>query len=251
MAKGDICKVEGCTKIVTIDRSLICVMHRIRKVRHNSYELPRIIRTPIDEKRKCKIDNCNNVAKKGQKSCSTHSQRWTKYRSYDLPEKQKLPDGIVKICSIHGMLTEEKASIRIRIKKGRNNVGTVTTCRRCQNDVSKKWKNKNPEKVKLYTSKVPKNRHLKKCYGITPEQYQEMFDKQKGLCRICNKPETVKDRRQKAIRNLAVDHCHESEAKGIMKIRGLLCNRCNSMLGLCRDSIATLLSAVDYLLRHK
>ena len=251
MAKGDICKVEGCTKIVTIDKSLICVMHRVRKVRYKSFELPERLKTPIDPNRKCKIESCLNKAKRKNTICATHAKRYTKHKSYDSPTKPILPEGIVKDCPIHGFITEKDARIRIRLRKGRYNVGTVTSCRLCQNDVSKKWKNKNPEKVKLYTSKVPKNRHLKKCYGITPQQYQEMFDKQKGLCRICNKAETVKDKRQKSIRNLAVDHCHEAEARGIMKIRGLLCNRCNHMLGMARDNPEILQSAIDYLLRHK
>jgi len=41
---------------------------------------------------------------------------------------------------------------------------------------------------------------------------------------------------------MAVDHCH---ATG--KIRGLLCNSCNSLLGFCADNKARLTAAIAYL----
>lgn len=41
---------------------------------------------------------------------------------------------------------------------------------------------------------------------------------------------------------LVVDHCHDTG-----KIRGLLCHNCNRALGLLKDSVHTLESAIDYL----
>lgn len=83
----------------------------------------------------------------------------------------------------------------------------------------------NTKKVRL--------RYLKARYGITLEEYSQMFDRQKGLCAICQKPS--EDR-------LHVDHCH---ATG--KIRGLLCFKCNSMIGKANDEIAILQRAIQYL----
>lgn len=57
---------------------------------------------------------------------------------------------------------------------------------------------------------------LKKAYGITEEDYQQMLTNQGGLCGVCKKP-------QKSGRRLAVDHCHKTK-----RIRGLLCQSCNS-----------------------
>lgn len=61
-----------------------------------------------------------------------------------------------------------------------------------------------------------RRRHLLK-YGLTPEQYQEMFDRHDGACWLCGR--TQKKR-------LSVDHDHVTN-----KVRGLLCNRCNTVLG--------------------
>lgn len=43
-------------------------------------------------------------------------------------------------------------------------------------------------------------------------------------------------------RRLAVDHCHKTG-----RIRGLLCGRCNKMLGQARDSVEFFARAIDYL----
>lgn len=80
-------------------------------------------------------------------------------------------------------------------------------------------------------------------YGLTPEQYVEMLDKQGGVCAICKKPEAKKKR-------LAVDHDHSccSGIKSCGKcIRGLLCSLCNNGLGSFQDDVQALRAAVDYL----
>ena len=69
-------------------------------------------------------------------------------------------------------------------------------------------------------STLNKSRHLKSKYNITLEQYNQMFDEQRGVCAVCGTP--AKDLK----RNLAVDHNHRTG-----KIRGLLCFSCNSLIG--------------------
>lgn len=77
--------------------------------------------------------------------------------------------------------------------------------------------------------------HLQNRYGITVEQYKEMFEKQGGLCAICGKPEQIHA-------NLSVDHCHISG-----KVRGLLCTNCNRAIGLLGDNKDILRKAIEYL----
>ncbi len=83
---------------------------------------------------------------------------------------------------------------------------------------------------------------LSRKYGITPLEYECMFREQNGVCAICKHPETAFDPRHGIVRRLAVDHCHKTG-----KIRGLLCNRCNRLLGKCNDDVTLFYSAADYL----
>lgn len=73
-------------------------------------------------------------------------------------------------------------------------------------------------------------------YGITLEDYNNMFQSQMGCCAICGTHQT------KFAKGLAVDHCHTSK-----NVRGLLCTKCNLLLGYASDNVEILLSAINYL----
>lgn len=109
-------------------------------------------------------------------------------------------------------------------------------------ETTKKYRDKNKEKIRescrnyMRTHKDSSIRARLKTYGLTPEQYNEIFIIQKGCCSICG-------RHQSEFRKaLAVDHDHETG-----KIRGLLCSNCNAMLGYANDNQQVLLKAVEYL----
>ena len=86
---------------------------------------------------------------------------------------------------------------------------------------------------------------IKSKYGLTKEQYEELLEKQGGVCAICRQPET-RTTKAGVVMLLHVDHCHNSG-----KIRGLLCHKCNSALGLFRESSEILSSAVNYLVTNQ
>lgn len=120
-------------------------------------------------------------------------------------------------------------------------------CRKCKNKRSKEWNHKNQEKRKyiMMNSRikslcVSQKTDLEK---ITPEFHQELLQKQNNCCAICKNPETYTHQKTGEIRELCVDHCHESG-----KIRGLLCSRCNHVLGHFNDSVDLFKSAITYLL---
>ena len=75
---------------------------------------------------------------------------------------------------------------------------------------------------------MQKNNRLLKTYGITLEDWNKMFDKQQGVCYIC---ETMPPNKI-----LCVDHIHQKGYKqmdGRLKkkyVRGLLCYLCNTGL---------------------
>ena len=91
-----------------------------------------------------------------------------------------------------------------------------------------------------------KQRHysLKRYYGLSLNDYAEMYRVQDGKCAICNLPEMDKDRHGNT-RVLAVDHCHATGA-----VRNLLCYACNSMLGQAKDRVEVLLAGAEYLRKH-
>ena len=92
----------------------------------------------------------------------------------------------------------------------------------------------------LWVKEDSRNRHLLDTFGLTPDEYDVMFEKQGGVCAICLEPEKVK--RNGKVKNLAVDHDHETGA-----IRGLLCHHCNVGIGHLKDSPVLLLKASEYL----
>ena len=78
------------------------------------------------------------------------------------------------------------------------------------------------------------NNHLRQ-YRLTIDDYNEMLEKQNGVCAICKtNPYPHK--------KLCVDHDHST---GV--VRGLLCDLCNRGIGLMRDDVEILASAIGYL----
>lgn len=116
----------------------------------------------------------------------------------------------------------------------------------------KKWYEANKEKAlalskeyyqiigkqkKLEAYPERRRRILKSRYGITPEQFQELYDKQLGKCAICQ---------QTYHSTLHIDHDHSNG-----QIRGLLCNNCNRGIGHFKDSTELLENASKYLTTSK
>jgi len=126
--------------------------------------------------------------------------------------------------------------------------------RKILNEKSKIYNRKNKEKFKKLTQKRRKENpdvyadiRLRSVYGITLEQYNKILKKQNYVCKICHK--TTKDISCKPSRNdkrLHVDHNH---ATG--KIRGLLCRRCNCVLGFVKDNVYLLKQTIKYLNKYE
>jgi hypothetical protein len=87
-----------------------------------------------------------------------------------------------------------------------------------------------------HVAKLRKRADLKRKYGITPEEKAAMVLSQGG-CGICKTDAPGPS-------DWHVDHCHNTG-----RVRGILCNRCNLMLGHARDNTTTLSAAIDYLQR--
>jgi Recombination endonuclease VII len=69
-------------------------------------------------------------------------------------------------------------------------------------------------------------------YGLSTQQYEHLIQKQRGLCAIC----------EKLLNKPHIDHCHLTG-----RVRGLLCKDCNNALGLFREDVKIMRSAIDYI----
>lgn len=75
-------------------------------------------------------------------------------------------------------------------------------------------------------------------YDLSVDEYNKILDAQNGVCAICKM-------KNKIDRPLGVDHNHRTN-----KIRGLLCNDCNSIIGHAFESTQILANALAYLIKH-
>ena len=121
----------------------------------------------------------------------------------------------IKICT----KCKKEKSLSAFVKDKRVRSGYGPWCKLCKNQSSKLYRENNPvERVQ------EKKRNIKSKYGITLEQWQQMFEKQQGCCAICGKHQLDLNI------TLGVDHNYTTG-----KVRGLLCNRCNIAVGFCED----------------
>lgn len=136
-----------------------------------------------------------------------------------------------KTCTKCGAEKEISAFYRHPEKKD----GLHSWCKECKNTVDREY-HKSPE-----GRERKREVHLKRKYGISLAEYDEMFDEQNGRCGICGTEDTGS-----RFKHFTVDHCHDSGA-----IRGLLCNNCNRGIGLLGDTLKDLSKAVLYLAKNE
>lgn len=82
--------------------------------------------------------------------------------------------------------------------------------------------------------KTNRDAYLARTYGLKPGEWEAMLIAQGNVCAICKKKK----------RRYDTDHDHKTG-----KVRGVICHRCNVMLGHARDSHSILQSGAEYLLK--
>ena len=113
----------------------------------------------------------------------------------------------------------------------RDNLTKAGYCRICANAAQKRWGERNPE--------AGRGKHFQKRYGVSKEQFDEQCIKQGNRCAICSVLFDYAVRENTP----TLDHAHDSTGR----FRGALCSTCNSGLGLHKDNIQLLESAIQYL----
>ena len=96
------------------------------------------------------------------------------------------------------------------------NIGYQNKCKKCTTTVRREY----------YKPHEKTRQRLK----ISEEQFNDLMKNEN--CQICN-VELIKK---------CIDHCHSTN-----KIRGVLCNNCNTALGLVGDNVSTLQAMIEYL----
>jgi hypothetical protein len=81
-------------------------------------------------------------------------------------------------------------------------------------------------------------------YGISVVDFNKRLEEQSNQCSICGIKLTKSVDRKSPIR-ACQDHDHKTD-----RLRDILCNRCNLMLGYADDNIDILEKAIAYLQRH-
>lgn len=115
--------------------------------------------------------------------------------------------------------------------------GRRAWCRKCTYVYQKEWRKKNPRKAAKYN----RMGHLRRTYGLSLEDYDEMLAKQDNRCAICGS-ENPGDN----TKHFHVDHRHSTG-----EVRGLLCGICNRGMGCFEDDIERLHAAIEYLERFE
>ena len=117
--------------------------------------------------------------------------------------------------------------------------GYQYACKECMRG----YRESRKEEVKEYNSKYygsnkdRLNSYMKFWkYGITPQQFNLLFESQGGCCAICGRHQS------EFKQSLCIDHCHITGT-----IRGLLCTDCNRGIGGLQDKPNVCLKAHKYL----
>ena len=127
--------------------------------------------------------------------------------------------------------THKEANVKRAVEWARNNKDKrKIICKKYRDD--NKDKSSEYHKSGVVVEKRKKQRKLLR-YGVDQAMFNQMLIAQGSRCMICGKG---------FIKTPHIDHDHSTG-----KIRGLLCNRCNWLLGNAGDSVTVLNNAILYL----
>lgn len=166
---------------------------------------------------------------KGTKVCSSSKCAWKK-------QEQPISNFVKDTYQVDGLKSEcQTCSHKRDVLAYEMNVEEIK--RR-----SAQWKLDNPDKVlgHRYSQKVSgslESSRLKYLYGITLDQKKQMLIQQNSKCAICQKPVDI---------SVSVDHNHISKL-----VRGLLCQPCNTLIGMAQESTTILNNAIKYLKKYE
>lgn len=126
---------------------------------------------------------------------------------------------------------------------GKGGFNVKILCDNCHREMSPANLAKHRPVCLKYKNQIKEMKYLRRVarvYGLTLVEYESLRQQQNGLCYICHKHESEQKRA------LSVDHSHTTG-----KVRKLLCDTCNHLLGNAKDDVKLLRAAIAYLEEHK
>jgi hypothetical protein len=123
--------------------------------------------------------------------------------------------------------------------------GLKTQCRGCLSEKSRQWRQENKDRArsswKRWAERHPEKekirvrRYLARKRGIPAHLFESIEAAREGKCQLCG-----------CLSEEGKVHCLDHDhATG--EFRGVICRRCNTVLGLVKDDASILTRAVDYL----
>lgn len=112
-------------------------------------------------------------------------------------------------------------------------------------EIAKKSYYKHRERYLKERKETAYKYYIKSHYGLTYDDYLCLLEAQDYKCAICGCDEFENNWTSRKI-PFSVDHCHENN-----KVRGLLCDNCNVLLGHAKDDVNILQNAIKYLWKQE
>lgn len=148
-------------------------------------------------------------------------------------------------CSNECRYLFNQVGLRVGDNKGAHGLTNINedtleaTCKSCGNVRIRKRTNHGKYGTTItwrcYTRELQLSRARR--YSLSPEDFDDLLTNQDNNCKICSIG--IRD-------NPHIDHDHDTG-----KVRGLLCGNCNTGIGLLKEDVNILLSAIDYLLSSR
>jgi recombination endonuclease VII len=254
-----VCSVSGCTRPYLA--SGYCSAHWQRWNRDGE---PGAAEISAPSGLRCKVEGCHR-SHYGQGYCSPHLRRWK--RNGD-PGAALILTKVEEICSVDGCYDTHSSrgycpshysrwrrtgdpgpafEVRRRDPSMRDDLGRKQ-CRSCDEWLPEGAYTKSRSNADGLSGECRECVHvagMTKRYGVDPSWYSETLRKQNGGCAVCGT--------RPGQRKLHVDHAHShcSDDKACPEcVRGLLCTKCNTGIGMFDENPALFRLAIQYLKTH-
>jgi hypothetical protein len=208
--------------------------------------------------RGCSIEGCDGKHK-GRGYCGTHLARLRRNGTLGVEprvrktctfEECERPAVSRGLCNSHAnQIKRGKPLARLRPMQ-KSTIRDEHGHKRCS--TCKAWKDvgefypnaRNADNLATYCKRCDRSHRIKRNYGISVDQYEDMLEAQGGGCAVCGgKPKDGP--------SLHIDHdhsCCSTYKRSCGKcVRGLLCEDCNRVLGMFADNVTRFEAAIDYL----